>query len=608
MQRLWHLVPSEWTPGQPECLSDETGGVHWRDTREWPSKVWDCVGGKWTPGKDILQPIIYTATDIIEGTKTRITQTSKGIINNDYNTGTWVVISGAPTNCPALNGPHQITTGYNEITINVNTSTCGQVNPSSITMQFQHSNWDTKNMGEFKNNLGAEVRGNVFRNCLFPTWQSQKCRAFLLNLTSEQDGPTSTLSELTFTNNKFYHAAGGIEEGTIFCDSNNIVSASKIIRGTRTQLLDSGCSFIPGDNITVQGAPSSSPWSALNGTHSVLELGSPGFGGDAFIDLDSTNFPAPDFQVTVSMDVAAFGPNRTPREIKVSNNLFKLGHPNIITGGWIGGQPQFSSSTTPTYWYSLDIGHMAYVIFGTTYSHNTFAKPEFGQGYSIHASIIPSWTTATYPRPSVTNENNIWEGNFYQGYLSETPCTKAIESHFALPMHGSGNVSTRPTNVPAGSPPSGYDKYGCENQGFIGSADAVGYIDYHKDNFRLASSSPHKGKATDGSDPGIDQNVLDWETAGVINGTPNPYLDMQVKSIRPLRDSISLDYIAYDTTPCTLMVNGQGRNFSSSQPEGTGEQDGRRGSVTITGLMPASHYWLRLTCAGRYRDSEFSTQ
>jgi hypothetical protein len=468
-------------------------------------------------------------------------------------------------------------------------------------MQFQFSNWDTKNMGEFKNNLGAEVRGNLFRNCLFPTWQSQKCRSFLMNLTGEQDGPTSTLSEISFINNKFYNAAGGIDEGAILCGTNNKVIASKIIRGNPTQLLDSACSFIVGDNIKVVGAPTSGPWAALNGWHPVIDLGYPGFGGDAFIPLDSTAFPAPNFDVSVEMDLANFGPNRASRDIRIENNIFKMGHPNTFTGGFISGAKQFSSYYTSTYWYSLDIGRVAYVLFSTAFVHNTFAKPEFGLGYSLHGSLIPGPLLPEYgsPKPRLTNRDNIYEGNFIQGYVSEGPCAKAMELYTKLPATAQGNVATRPTNNPSGTPPSGYDRNGCEAT-WLAPADSVGYEDYYKDNFRLASTSKYKGAATDGSDPGADQNVVDWETAGAISGAPNPYIDMQIKHIA-FTDVV---YLAYSTAPCTVVASQQrgGAGLAASIV-----QDGRRGVATFDGLQ-TGHYWLRLTCEGRYRDAEVATQ
>ncbi len=43
----------------------------------------------------------------------------------------------------------------------------------------------------------------------------------------------------------------------------------------------------------------------------------------------------------------------------------------------------------------------------------------------------------------------------------------------------------------------------------------IGFVDASKDNYRLAPSSPYKGKASDGSDPGVDMGALVAALAGV---------------------------------------------------------------------------------------------
>jgi len=480
-------------------------------------------------------------------------------------------------------------------------------------MQFQFSNWDTKNMGEFKNVLGATVRGNVFRNCLFPTWGNQKCRSFLLNLTGEQDGPASTLAEISFVNNKFYHAPGGIEEGGILCDGNNKFIASKIIRGNPTQLLDSGCSFLPGDRLFIQGAPATGPWAALNGYQDVIALGTPGFGGDAFIPLDTTAFPAPNFDVSVFMDIKEQGVNRRPRDITIENNIVRMGHPTTITGGYIGGARQFSTSQTSTYWYSFDIGRMTIAPFDTTWRHNTVVKPEYGYGFAPYLSIVamsfPFQTDLTVEtiKPRYTNEDNVWEGNVIIGYNGESPCTKALETYAQLPMLARGNIATNAGVSMSGTtfPPAGYDKYGCEGFRWEFDRPGIGYTDYYKDNFRLSSASKYRNTGSDGSDPGADQNVVDWETEGAISGEYNPYLTMEIKSVAPDATSSQFDYIGYDTSACSLDVSTS--RAMTAPLSATHTRTGRRGTATVSGLKSRTNYWARLTCAGRYRDLNFST-
>jgi hypothetical protein len=45
------------------------------------------------------------------------------------------------------------------------------------------------------------------------------------------------------------------------------------------------------------------------------------------------------------------------------------------------------------------------------------------------------------------------------------------------------------------------------------SLDAVGFVDYKSGNWRLASSSRYRGKATDGTDPGVNFDKLSVEDA-----------------------------------------------------------------------------------------------
>ena len=606
--------PFNWQAGrQPACLSDETGGVHWRDTSKWPSPIYDCINGKWelSSNPDQMHSLIHTATDVIEGPITKIYDNTKGISNLDHDTGTWVMVSGVTGSCSDINRPHQIQTFYNYIEIKFDSAGCGQIDPKTVRMEFQFSNWDSKNGGEFKNSYGAEIRGNVFRNCLFPTWQSQKCRGFLMNLTNEQDGPGSTLRDITFVNNKFAHAAGGVTAGAILCDGNNKFIASKIIRGNPTQLLDSYCHWLPGDQIFLSGAPAGSPWEAINGWQNVIALGDPGFGGDAFIDLDSTNFPAPTFDLTPYMNLEAQGVNRRPGNIVIENNIFNIGHPITWTGGYIGGAQQFSMSVSasPPAWYSADIGSMAFTLFDTTFRHNTVAKPEHGAQYDIYNSLFlfefpfQSDDTLETLKPRITNIDNIWEGNTIIGYRSETPCTKAMEVYSVLPMFARNNIALKPVGS---IPTSGYDKHGCEGFSWETSRDAIGYTDYYAGNLRLTAESKYHGKASDGSNPGASQNLVDWETETAISGEYNPYLTMQIKTVDPTASAVNIEYIGYDTSPCEVAVSAGVRRFSGAS-SATHTRIGRRGSVTVSGLEPRTNYWLRLTCAGKYRDRNFST-
>jgi hypothetical protein len=54
---------------------------------------------------------------------------------------------------------------------------------------------------------------------------------------------------------------------------------------------------------------------------------------------------------------------------------------------------------------------------------------------------------------------------------------------------------------------------------FPNTYNDVGFVDYNNSNYQLASNSPYKNRASDGTDPGADINALNSRLAGVINGT-----------------------------------------------------------------------------------------
>jgi hypothetical protein len=55
---------------------------------------------------------------------------------------------------------------------------------------------------------------------------------------------------------------------------------------------------------------------------------------------------------------------------------------------------------------------------------------------------------------------------------------------------------------------------------FVGAASDVGFVDYARGNFRLASNSPFKRRATDGRDPGCDIDALEAAISGLTSTQP----------------------------------------------------------------------------------------
>ena len=69
------------------------------------------------------------------------------------------------------------------------------------------------------------------------------------------------------------------------------------------------------------------------------------------------------------------------------------------------------------------------------------------------------------------------------------------------------NAIAGPWPTSGGATTSMYSNY--PGNFFPASLDAVGFLDRAHDNYKLSSGSPFKGKATDGTDLGVDFDALD---------------------------------------------------------------------------------------------------
>jgi hypothetical protein len=133
------------------------------------------------------------------------------------------------------------------------------------------------------------------------------------------------------------------------------------------------------------------------------------------------------------------------------------------------------------------------------------------------------------------------------------------------------------------------------------------FVNYSAKNFRLAPTSQYKHWATDGSDPGANQDVVEWATEYAESGQDNPYLDFGVKTFLPAPQGGEFRWTAYSNGSCAWMISPT-RAFASSVGTVSQSRAGRYGVATVTGLSRNSAYWYKITCeGGRYRDGEFVT-
>jgi hypothetical protein len=131
--------------------------------------------------------------------------------------------------------------------------------------------------------------------------------------------------------------------------------------------------------------------------------------------------------------------------------------------------------------------------YNISFTHNTILQP----GSMAHA-LSPT------DGPFVFKDNIVGNGDY--GIQCDVNASNLQSCFPGLQMNG---------NVIIG-PPRQYQPY-CTNQGAavyptgnkcVDNAGLIGFMDLAKNDYRLAATSPFKGKASDGTDPGVDMDAL----------------------------------------------------------------------------------------------------
>ena len=105
----------------------------------------------------------------------------------------------------------------------------------------------------------------------------------------------------------------------------------------------------------------------------------------------------------------------------------------------------------------------------------------------------------------------------------------------------------------------------------------IGFVDPANGDFRLSSSSPYKGRATDGGDPGVDFNALWAKTARARSGIP----ETSMGDFDGDRDVDAADYVVWRKTDGTQAgLDAWRANFGISLSVGSG--------VTLPAAEPPS--------------------
>lgn len=463
----------------------------------------------------------------------------------------------------------------------------------------------SKNRFELKKATGALVEGNLIENCFSPTDQSQGCGAFLFNWVTDQDGPWATIREINATNNLIRRVVNLTNEGTI--GSSRIAYFTH--RNPRAISLNNNLvqdgnnpGVVTGLNkVTLYYSPPLSSWFGGTGilghsygrlTHNTL-----------INPLASTNF----------FPYGLVFSEGTTVGWTVSDNIFETGNTSY-TFTW-NGNP--GCDALDDQWTSGSFKKNVVVQLGESVAAATPARYDTSDCQTWAFPWKRSGTGVRNAPDSASITGGVLTIDFGaaegagHGLLQGTKIKLAgwtpagLNTTYTVPRLWCSSGSTLTAQYYQRTLCLPTAETGAVTPGTIEAS--VSYTDYSALNFRLAGTSVYKSWATDGSDPGANQDVVEWATAAASSGADNPYLDFRVRAIVPTDDGATFRYTAYSTAACTWRASST-RAFSDDLGSwGSETRIGRDGAITVTGLSSDTSYWFRVTCDSRIRDGQFVT-
>lgn len=144
------------------------------------------------------------------------------------------------------------------------------------------------------------------------------------------------------------------------------------------------------------------------------------------------------------------------------------------------------------------------IIASLTIENNTAFSPN-------NSSFL--WS-GQQPSPDLLIKNNLTGGGQYQIFSSQGSGTAAVNFASGPGSAFAGNVVALAD--PAGSPTGNFYPATLTAIGLTGGATAAYSVSATLTDLSLASSSPFKGKGTDGKDPGANATIVQSATAGVV--------------------------------------------------------------------------------------------
>lgn len=116
-------------------------------------------------------------------------------------------------------------------------------------------------------------------------------------------------------------------------------------------------------------------------------------------------------------------------------------------------------------------------------------------------------------------------------------------------------------------------------------------------NFRVKSTATAaRGTATDGLDLGANIDLVEWATAGSVNGQDNPFLRFQIRGHAATPSGATIWFTAPAASDtCTLTASLQ-PSLTPAAGSVTITRTGRSGRATISGLSSDRRYHYRVAC------------
>jgi hypothetical protein len=151
---------------------------------------------------------------------------------------------------------------------------------------------------------------------------------------------------------------------------------------------------------------------------------------------------------------------------------------------------------------SLGVNGRLFTLLGALHDLRIVHNTGFGTKHSL---FFERGTFATTPLPGLVIRDNITGGGLYQISSNFGTGTKGLLVLGGANFDFVGNVVAR-----------GSAKTMPEGNYYPASIGDIGFVNLAGDDLQLSGSSPYKGKASDGSDPGVDIETLQSMLEGVV--------------------------------------------------------------------------------------------